>query len=42
MTTPAQRIDSPDTNVSKHVYDFGSAVAESVLYKYPIVHTPRV
>jgi 23S rRNA (adenine2503-C2)-methyltransferase len=30
-----QRIDSSDTNVSKYVYDFGNAVAESVLYKYP-------
>lgn len=30
-----RRIDSSDTNVSKYVYDFDSAVAESVLYKYP-------
>lgn len=30
-----QRIDSSDQNVTKYVYDFGSAVAESVLYKYP-------
>lgn len=30
-----QRIDSTDQNVTKYVYDFGSAVAESVLYKYP-------
>ena len=30
-----QRIESSDTNVSKYVYDFGNAVAESVLYKYP-------
>jgi 23S rRNA (adenine2503-C2)-methyltransferase len=30
-----ERIDSSDTNVSKYVYDFGNAVAESVLYKYP-------
>lgn len=30
-----KRIDSSDTNVSKYVYDFGNAVAESVLYKYP-------
>jgi 23S rRNA (adenine2503-C2)-methyltransferase len=30
-----QRVDSSDTNVSKYVYDFGNAVAESVLYKYP-------
>jgi len=30
-----RRVDSSDANVSKYVYDFGSAVAESVLYKYP-------
>lgn len=30
-----KRIDSSDANVSKYVYDFGDAVAESVLYKYP-------
>jgi 23S rRNA (adenine2503-C2)-methyltransferase len=30
-----KRIDSKDTNVSKYVFDFGNAVAESVLYKYP-------
>lgn len=30
-----KRVDSSDTNVSKYVYDFGTAVAESVLYKYP-------
>jgi len=30
-----KRIDSSDSNVSKYVYDFGNAVAESVLYKYP-------
>lgn len=30
-----KRIDSSDENVSKYVYDFGSAVAEAVLYKYP-------
>lgn len=30
-----KRVDSSDTNVSKYVYDFGNAVAESVLYKYP-------
>lgn len=30
-----KRIDSTDTNVSKYVFDFGSAVAEAVLYKYP-------
>jgi 23S rRNA (adenine2503-C2)-methyltransferase len=30
-----KRIDSSDTNVSKYVFDFGgTAVAESVLYKY--------
>lgn len=29
-----QRIDSSDTNVSKYVFDFGTAVAEAVLYKY--------
>lgn len=28
-------IDSSDTNVSKFVFDFGNAVAEAVLYKYP-------
>lgn len=30
-----KRVDSSDVNVSKYVYDFGTAVAESVLYKYP-------
>jgi 23S rRNA (adenine2503-C2)-methyltransferase len=30
-----KRIDSSDENVSKYVFDFGTAVAESVLYKYP-------
>jgi 23S rRNA (adenine2503-C2)-methyltransferase len=30
-----KRIDSSDSNVSKYVFDFGTAVAESVLYKYP-------
>lgn len=30
-----QRIDSSDENVSKYVFDFGNAVAEAVLYKYP-------
>lgn len=30
-----KRIDSSDTNVSKYVFDFDSAVAEAVLYKYP-------
>lgn len=30
-----RRIDSSDTNVSKYVFDFGNAVAEAVLYKYP-------
>lgn len=30
-----RRVDSSDENVSKYVYDFGNAVAESVLYKYP-------
>jgi 23S rRNA (adenine2503-C2)-methyltransferase len=29
-----KRIDSKDTNVSKYVFDFGTAVAEAVLYKY--------
>jgi 23S rRNA (adenine2503-C2)-methyltransferase len=29
-----KRIDSSDANVSKYVFDFGSAVAEAVLYKY--------
>lgn len=30
-----KRIDSSDENVSKYVFDFSNAVAESVLYKYP-------
>lgn len=30
-----KRIDSKDENVSKYVFDFGNAVAEAVLYKYP-------
>lgn len=30
-----KRTNSTDKNVSKYVYDFGTAVAESVLYKYP-------
>lgn len=30
-----KRVDSSDENVSKYVYDFGNAVAEAVLYKYP-------
>jgi 23S rRNA (adenine2503-C2)-methyltransferase len=30
-----KRVDSSDTNVSKYVFDFGTAVAEAVLYKYP-------
>lgn len=30
-----KRVDSTDENVSKYVFDFGDAVAESVLYKYP-------
>ena len=30
-----KRIDSSDENVSKYVFDFGNAVAEAVLYKYP-------
>lgn len=30
-----KRVDSSDANVSKYVYDFGNAVAEAVLYKYP-------
>lgn len=30
-----KRIDSSDANVSKYVFDFGNAVAEAVLYKYP-------
>jgi len=28
-------INSSDTNVAKYVFDFGDAVAEAVLYKYP-------
>jgi 23S rRNA (adenine2503-C2)-methyltransferase len=35
MNMQVRRVDSSDTNVSKYVYDFGNAVAESVLYKYP-------
>jgi 23S rRNA (adenine2503-C2)-methyltransferase len=35
MIMDVKRIDSKDTNVSKYVFDFGNAVAESVLYKYP-------
>ena len=30
-----KRVDSSDANVSKYVFDFNNAVAESVLYKYP-------
>lgn len=30
-----KRIQSSDENVSKYVFDFGDAVAEAVLYKYP-------
>lgn len=30
-----KRIDSSDENVCKYVFDFGNAVAEAVLYKYP-------
>ncbi len=30
-----KRINSSDENVSKYVFDFGNAVAEAVLYKYP-------
>lgn len=30
-----KRVDSADVNVSKYVFDFGDAVAEAVLYKYP-------
>ena len=30
-----KRIESSDSNVSKYVFDFGNAVAEAVLYKYP-------
>jgi len=30
-----KRVDSKDENVSKYVFDFGNAVAEAVLYKYP-------
>lgn len=30
-----KRVESTDENVSKYVFDFGNAVAESVLYKYP-------
>lgn len=35
MNMQVKRVDSSDANVSKYVYDFGDAVAESVLYKYP-------
>jgi 23S rRNA (adenine2503-C2)-methyltransferase len=34
-TIEVKRVDSSDENVSKYVYDFGSSVAEAVLYKYP-------
>lgn len=30
-----KRLNSVDENVSKYVFDFGDAVAEAVLYKYP-------
>lgn len=30
-----KRVQSTDENVSKYVFDFGNAVAEAVLYKYP-------
>lgn len=30
-----KRVDSSDENVCKYVFDFGNAVAEAVLYKYP-------
>lgn len=30
-----KRVDSSDENVCKYVFDFGDAVAEAVLYKYP-------
>lgn len=30
-----KRVDSSDDNVCKYVFDFDTAVAESVLYKYP-------
>lgn len=35
MDMEVKRIDSSDENVSKYVFDFGNAVAEAVLYKYP-------
>lgn len=35
MLSSVKRLDSQDENVSKYVFDFGDAVAEAVLYKYP-------
>jgi 23S rRNA (adenine2503-C2)-methyltransferase len=35
MNMNVKRINSTDENVSKYVFDFGNAVAEAVLYKYP-------
>lgn len=35
MNMNVKRVESTDENVSKYVFDFGNAVAESVLYKYP-------
>lgn len=35
MNMQVKRVDSSDENVSKYVFDFGNAVAEAVLYKYP-------
>lgn len=35
MWRDVKRIDSSDANVSKYVFESSSAVAESVLYKYP-------
>ena len=33
--TQVKRIDSDSENVTKYVFDFGDAVAETVLYRYP-------
>jgi 23S rRNA (adenine2503-C2)-methyltransferase len=35
MWTAVRRIESKDRNVSKYVFERGTAVAEAVLYKYP-------
>jgi len=35
MQPSVKRLDSSNENVSKYVFEFGDAVAEAVLYKYP-------